>query len=614
MNWVVIALSAHFLYALAYLLDKFILSTTIRSPLSYTFYVGVLSLPVVLLAPFPFAHFEILTGSALLFALLGGITFSIALLCFYRTLQIGEASRSVPLIGALVPIATLLFSHVFGVSGIEGHYASAFVLLVLGSFFIVAGYKNSDFWRNKNIIILVSAAVFFGLSYTLTKVVFNETNFVSGFIWVRIGSFIVALLLVSRASWRKEIFTTTGTVKPATAGWFFSSKIIGGIATVLQNYAVFLGSVVLVNSMQATQYLFLLLFVSLLSWKFPALFHETIGRSAIFHKIVAIILIGAGLAVLAIPSPVPQPVALGVTFSQKFTEELELDWRKTYQDILDKLQVKDIRLIAYWDKVEPRENEFDFADLDWQVEEARKRNARVLLALGRKSPRWPECHEPRWLKEQNLGQEVYDEKLLKYVTSVAAHYRTSDAIWAWQVENEPLFPFGDCKTQSLRMLKNEVAVVRSVDATRKIVLTDAGELGFAWPVLMPQADIFGTTLYRYVHNRVLGDIKYWFIPPGYFRLKAWIATKIFKKEVLIAELQAEPWSKKSLRDTSLEEQYAGMNPEILREIVSYAKISGFPKAYLWGVEWWYWLKDKKGDSTMWYVAGEVIKKSHVEDK
>ena len=35
-------------------------------------------------------------------------------------------------------------------------------------------------------------------------------------------------------------------------------------------------------------------------------------------------------------------------------------WKKLYIDILDDLKIRDIRLIAYWDKIEPKEGEFDF--------------------------------------------------------------------------------------------------------------------------------------------------------------------------------------------------------------------------------------------------------------
>lgn len=327
----------------------------------------------------------------------------------------------------------------------------------------------------------------------------------------------------------------------------------------------------------------------------------------------------------------PRKLDYGVTFSQKFAEELGLDpandgagWRKLYIDILDDLKVRDLRLVAYWDKIEPEEGKFNFEDLDWQVAEAERRGAKVVLTVGSKVPRWPECHEPKWLgaisaRDQNVkikSQNAERERnlspsplplrrgggegagfLLRYVEEIIKRYHANSAVIAWQVENEPLFPFGECGTIPISLLNQEIKLVKSL-SDKPIILTDSGELGFAWPYLTIKSDVFGTTLYRYVSNERLGDINYWFIPSAYFRLKAAWA-RLWGREYLISELQAEPWSTESLTKTPLEKQYKTMNPEIFKEVINYAERSGFSKAYLWGAEWWYWMKEKQGKPEMW---------------
>src|SRR3989338_9810695 len=114
-------------------------------------------------------------------------------------------------------------------------------------------------------------------------------------------------------------------------------------------------------------------------------------------KILRVVLAICAILVLWINTiPKKQNIKYGVTFSQKFSEELELDWKANYLAILDDLKVKDLRLIAYWDRIEPEEGRFGFEDLDWQVAEAEKRGAKIILVVGRKVPRWPECHEREW--------------------------------------------------------------------------------------------------------------------------------------------------------------------------------------------------------------------------
>lgn len=280
------------------------------------------------------------------------------------------------------------------------------------------------------------------------------------------------------------------------------------------------------------------------------------------------------------------------------------DWRKNYSAILDDLKVKNLRLIAYWDKLEPKEGEFNFEDLDWQIAEAERRGAKIILVVGRKAPRWPECHTPAWLKSQNLKPETYNAKLLNYIEKAVTRYKLRDLVWAWQIENEPLFPFGECGITHIPLLNQEVKLVKSL-SDKPVILTDSGELGFAWPYLAVKSDIFGTTLYRYVTHKWFGEIKYSLIPASYFRLKAGWA-KLSGKDYLISELQAEPWASESLAKVPLEKQYKTMNPEIFKEIIDYAERSGFPKAYFWGAEWWYFMKEKQGKPEMWEAVKEIL--------
>ena len=68
----------------------------------------------------------------------------------------------------------------------------------------------------------------------------------------------------------------------------------------MQNYAIRLGSVTLINALQGTQYLFLLALTSLLSLKFPKILHEKVTTQTITQKIIAIVIISFGLVFLAL--------------------------------------------------------------------------------------------------------------------------------------------------------------------------------------------------------------------------------------------------------------------------------------------------------------------------
>ena len=76
--------------------------------------------------------------------------------------------------------------------------------------------------------------------------------------------------------------------------------------------------------------------------------------------------------------------------------------------------------------------------------------------------------------------------------------------------------------------------------------------------------------------------------------------------MIIVELQAEPWGPKMIYETPLEEQNKSMNLEKFKEIIDYTQRTGFDEAYLWGAEWWYWLKEKHNNETIWQEAQKLF--------
>ena len=316
-----------------------------------------------------------------------------------------------------------------------------------------------------------------------------------------------------------------------------------------------------------------------------------------------------------------EKIDFGVTFSKIYAEELGLDWEETYSAILDDLKVKKIRLIAYWPEIEPSEGNFSFDDLDWQINEAKKRGVEIILAVGRRLPRWPECHEPQWVQNQNLNlpeaeQTRYgagkNQKLLEYIEKTVNRYKANPSIIAWQIENEPfLGTFGQCPKLDKKFLDKEIALARSLDnpstgsgQARPIIITESGEFS-TWIGAARRADIVGTTLYRKVHGK-LGYIRYP-IPAIFYSRKAALIKKFFNiNKIIIVELAAEPWGAEQTWELSLEEQLKLMNVEEFKGIISYTQRTGFSEAYLWGAEWWYWLKTEYSNDSMWQAAKKLF--------
>ncbi|MFH1866628.1 MAG: hypothetical protein ABIJ81_00905 [Patescibacteria group bacterium] len=305
-----------------------------------------------------------------------------------------------------------------------------------------------------------------------------------------------------------------------------------------------------------------------------------------------------GLALWALqPSPVTR-AHLGVSFTKSQASNLGLDWREVYLAILDDLQVRNLRLQANWNEIEPERGEFNFSDIDWQLQEASKRSASVTLAVGRKLPRWPECHEPEWVKQLAPWEE--EEQVLKMLKASVEHFKDQTVIKRWQLENEPLFAFGDCPKPSKSFLKKEHQLLKSLDS-RLILITDSGELSSWWETAA-LADVQGVTLYQITWNPAFG---YWhyLVPRWFYRLKAALISPAVDYTI-ISELQMEPWGPEALDAISLKVARESFDAKKFRDNIEFFRGTKLPEAYLWGVEWWYKAKTM-GDDSLWLEAKQL---------
>ena len=333
----------------------------------------------------------------------------------------------------------------------------------------------------------------------------------------------------------------------------------------------------------------------------------TVGRSLIYLVLVFVL----GIILLSIRK-IPEKIEYGVSFSKFRAEELNLDWKKTYDAILNDLGVRKFRLVAHWPMIEPKESVFSFSELDYQMNKAREKNAPVILAVGRRLPSWPECHEPEWAK--NLSAEEKEKKIFRYVEAVVNRYKSYSNLKYWQVENEFFLGFfakHHCEKEADKLLtsedyiKREIDLVRRLDPTHPILLTDSGEFG-RWYKPYQLGDIFGTSMYLYIWSHYFGPIRYP-VPVSFFKIKQNLLDVFYEnKPKILIELSVEPWLLEPIVDSSFSETRKVMNLERFKEIISFAKKSGFDTQYLWGAEWWYYEKIN-GRSDFWEEGKKLFK-------
>ncbi|PIY93464.1 MAG: hypothetical protein COY69_01500 [Candidatus Magasanikbacteria bacterium CG_4_10_14_0_8_um_filter_32_14] len=298
-------------------------------------------------------------------------------------------------------------------------------------------------------------------------------------------------------------------------------------------------------------------------------------------------------------------VDFGVSFSKEHAIYLGLDWKKVYESVLMDLKPKYIRLSAPWNNIEKNKGSFDFRDMDYMINEAKKAGIKVTLVVGQKAPRWPECYVPNWAIK--LSVKEYQDSLNNYLTQIVNRYKNNSALELWQVENEPFidFKFGECVNFRPDLVDEEIKLVSFLDQPHWTIVTDSGELGW-WKKASQLSDLFGTTLYRVVRSPNGMVWTYDWLPPTFYRYKA-ILNGIHLESMYVSELQAEPWfTDLGPNETPIPEQMKTMNIKRLNKNIDFVERIGIGRAYLWGVEWWYWLKEKNNDSSYWNFVKELM--------
>lgn len=299
MFWLVAIILSYLSFALASLGDKVVLAGPSK-PKSYTFFVGILSLFSVFIIPF--VEFGFPSGIGLAFIILEAVVYVAGLYAMFYALDKFDVSKVMPTIGATQPIIIAILSLFFwGYQKLEGNEILAFIILLTGS--VLISIDKDPKITKKSLEISLIASFLFSLDFIYSKLIFTEMPFWQGFIWMRIFSFIFVLIFLFDKGFRKEMEEENSGFNKKTGIIFIIAQIFGGLANILQSWAIFLVPIsylAIMNSMKGIQYVFLFVLVILISSFLPKVLKEEISKKIIIQKIISILLIGLGLAILVL--------------------------------------------------------------------------------------------------------------------------------------------------------------------------------------------------------------------------------------------------------------------------------------------------------------------------
>jgi|SRR5680860_258590 len=311
MDWLFIALSAYLFLAIANLLDKFLVDKVLKNSKAYAFIACTMGLLVLIISPW-FIEWPGLFWFSV--NIVSGFLFAIALWTLYEALKRGEAAKTIVLVGGLIPIFTILLSLVLFNEQYTRNQWFGMGFLLLGIFIIVLLPESRNFTNRllhrfglKNVHtryalrIATISALFYAIYFVASKYAYNNQPFVSAFLWNRLGAGIFVLLFLIKEKDRLAIYSLFNKSTPnKNKGLVVFNQILGSSGFILQNYAISLGPVAIINALQGFQYAFLLLLSSVLAFFLPHIFKDRFSWKIMIQKIFAITLVGIGLAFIAL--------------------------------------------------------------------------------------------------------------------------------------------------------------------------------------------------------------------------------------------------------------------------------------------------------------------------
>jgi drug/metabolite transporter (DMT)-like permease len=294
-NGVFTALIAHGLIGISLVWDKVLLKRPeTRNLPSYVFWLGAISIFGLALIPF---------GFTMTAAWVAGLAFGtgalqlVAVYFYYAALKMGEASQTLAVVGGFSPVATALIGIPLLRKQLGGYSLIAFCLLTAGGF---AMFFAERIPFRKMLFPIIMASGLSGLVNVLEKLVYDNTNFVTGYVFFTLGTFAGAMAMLARPDWRRIIFKESENAEPRSRFWYFVNRFISGVGSFLIFYSISLTNPALVDALTAVRYVMIFLGAYALTRLKPEWLYENFTGRVLAAKGIATLMVAAGLILLGI--------------------------------------------------------------------------------------------------------------------------------------------------------------------------------------------------------------------------------------------------------------------------------------------------------------------------
>lgn len=293
MPWVFFAILPYALYSVTNYIEKFVIDKEVHEPATLVILSGTLSFIIAILL-FVIKGFPVVSFPQTILLLIIGMLLIFYYVPYFKALAIDEASRVVPLY-QFYPIFSLILSFIFLHQGLRGVQFLGFGLITIGGFILgTEKITGKIFSLRKSFWYMMLSSFLYALTGILFKYV-TVSDFWVSMSYQTLGITLGGFLLFLHSPYRKIFLRDMKSIRRRAVIAMTASQWITLLADFSYFYAITLTSVTIASVMQGTQPLFILLFGLVLTLFFPHIIKEDISRKTLGMKLIAIILLFAGI-------------------------------------------------------------------------------------------------------------------------------------------------------------------------------------------------------------------------------------------------------------------------------------------------------------------------------
>jgi uncharacterized membrane protein len=301
MNWFVIAILGYTLLAVVFILDKFIVTKSVK-PVVYAFYSTIFMFGA--LFALPFFGWGVLSGMDWFWAIVSGVAFGFGMWALFVAVKKGEATHINPFNGAMVTIFTYGLAYYFLQESLSNLQIVGLIVLILSSFLLSFEKSRKYSGFHMGFIWAMVAGLLFATSHVTAKYLYNIYPFWDAFIWTRATTGLVGLFLLFFSSVRKSFHGSNKEAKTYgkrhAVGLVVFDKVLSIGAIILLQYAMAIGTVTLVLALSGLQYVLMFVLVFLMTKFLPKVFKEYFTKQELIMQTFAIILVVIGSALFVL--------------------------------------------------------------------------------------------------------------------------------------------------------------------------------------------------------------------------------------------------------------------------------------------------------------------------